>query len=120
MAHVNEVIADDDATMIASGPAAEAVAIADEEEDTSISYNDGIVVVPLGKEAEVEAGTATAAPASSTDASSSSSSERRRRFLIRNVRCGTYLDAGGATSADPSSIYLQPRNGQPAQQFSFF
>jgi hypothetical protein len=124
MAHVKEVIADDDETMIASGPAAEAVAIAiaDEEKDTSISYNDVVVVIPLGKEAEAAA--ATAAPASSTNASlsssASSSTEPRRRFLIRNVRCGTYLDATGATSEDPSSIYLQPRNGHPTQQFSFF
>jgi hypothetical protein len=120
MAHVKEETADDDATMTASGPAAEAVAIADEEEDTSTAYNDDGVVVPLGKEAE--AATATSTPASSTtnaSLSSSSSSEPRRRFLIRNVKCGTYLDAGGATSADPSSIYLQPRNGQPTQQFSF-
>jgi hypothetical protein len=90
-------IGGDDITTIVSA-LVEAVAIDEEEED-----------VPCNDDA---------GGSNDADAAASTSSEPRLH-LVRNVTTGKFLDASGAASSDPTTIYLQPRNGRPAQLFSF-
>jgi Ricin-type beta-trefoil lectin domain len=104
-------IGGDDITIVSA--LVEAVAIDEEEED--VTYNDD----GGGSNGAAAAASASATGALSASSVSASPSSAPRLHLVRNVTTGKFLDASGAASSDPTTIYLQPRNGRPAQLFSF-